>query len=310
MKTLMDSTLLHRRAPGSRTGLAAPILIMALVMGCMSIAHGSIVYDGLEAYAPGALNGQGAAGDGWTAGWTQTFGDNSAFSVVAGGLNYNNGDISINGGNRALQVGTSFNSTINRPFTSNSSDPLYFSFLFRNTAGLNSSLLLGGHLSNNQTPTTNYGAIGKLATPEFSARLNEGGFDTTSSSTTIAANTTYFLVGRLSKDGTSGDADGFYDQLEMWINPNSANLGTPDVIIDNSMGISGGLTHFMLRYNNASASAEYLLDEFRITENLHQALGIIPEPTTALLLMMGAGLFLWRRRGVSAPHLNGNGTPS
>jgi len=78
------------------TGYAS--VSLALVMGCMSIAHGSIVYDGLEAYAPGALNGQGAAGDGWTAGWTQTFGDNSAFSVVAGGLNYNNGDISINGG--------------------------------------------------------------------------------------------------------------------------------------------------------------------------------------------------------------------
>jgi hypothetical protein len=298
----------HIRRKGRATGMHIVILSMVSLTAWDSQA--AVMYDGMETHALGALNGQGAAGGGWTGGWNQTFGEDAAFTVVTGGLNYNNGAINLDGGNRALQVGTSFNSTINRPFTSNSSDPLYFSFLFRNTAGLNSSLLLGGHLSNNQTPTTNYGAIGKLATPEFSARLNEGGFDTTSSSTTIAANTTYFLVGRLSKDGTSGDADGFYDQLEMWINPNSANLGTPDVIIDNSMGISGGLTHFMLRYNNASASAEYLLDEFRITENLHQALGIIPEPTTALLLMMGAGLFLWRRRGVSAPHLNGNGTPS
>jgi hypothetical protein len=82
----------------------------------------------------------------------------------------------------------------------------------------------------------------------------------------------------------------------MWVNPSSTTLGAPALLIDESMGIGGGLTHFILRYNNSSASAEYLLDEFRVSNDLRDALGIvIPEPSSALLVLIGAGLLIFRR---------------
>jgi hypothetical protein len=249
-----------------------------------------IAHEDFESYAAGDLDANGSADNGWTDGWERTYGSN--YSVVEQGLFYSNGDITINGGNRSV-LAIDDSSTINRSFEATSNDEIYFSFLFANpVAGFNSTLI-GGHLSDNATPTTTYAAIGKMATPEFSVRINAGGFDGVASTTTIGTNETYFLVGRVSKDGTDGDMDDHYDRVELWINPSSLTPGGPQVTMNNSMGVGSNITHFIFRMNTSAATMEYQMDEVRVGTSFG---AVIPEPGSALLVLFGMLLMAHRKR--------------
>ncbi len=277
----------------SYTWLIAATVLLPTALAFQTTASADLIaHEDFESYSAGALNGNGAAGDGWTGGWTTTFGANN-YQVISGGLNYSNGDIQVDGGDRAVQVAN--NAASNRPFEATSADSIYFSMLFSypqdNDAVPGSNDLVGLHLTDDADPQDNYATMGKMPnTDNFAIRLDDGGFDTQASDTTVTRGETYFLIGRLSFDGTSTSDK--YDLLEMWVNPTSTTLGTADAVLDNNMGIDGGIDSLILRAANGPAG-DYVMDELRVGTDVGS---VIPEPASMTLLGIGGLLAIWSRR--------------
>ena len=281
---------------------------MALLASQITLATASaalVSYDGFESYAEGALNGSNG-GAGWDSAWTGV----SGVDVVSGGLSYVNGDITINGGSRALAVTGADDNAFLRSFdTTSLGNEIYFSFL------MNSALAAGDDFFNvfltdaastgTNTTKKSPGGIGDLSTSvaEFGARMNRNGNVQDVSGSSYVAEQTYLLVGRISNAGASESSGANFDMVELWVNPTSGSLGLADAVVDSNVtGTSvGSLTRIGMRSVNLSGGDTLILDEFRVGSDAASVLGLatIPEPSTAVLLAGGlvlAAAGLRRRR--------------
>lgn len=283
---------------------------MALLASQITLATASaalVSYDGFESYAEGGLNGSNG-GSGWDSAWTGV----STVNVASGGLSYVNGDITINGGSRALAVTGANDNAFLRSFdTTSLGNEIYFSFL------MNSALAAGDDFFNvfltdaastgTNTTKNSPGGIGDLSTSvaELSTRMARNASYKDAADSGYVAGQTYLLVGRISNAGASDGTGANFDMVELWVNPTSGSLGLADAVVDNNVtGASvGSLTRIGLRTANLSAAGGDLLilDEFRVGSDAASVLGLatIPEPSTAVLLAGGlvlAAAGLRRRR--------------
>ncbi|MEM1060555.1 MAG: PEP-CTERM sorting domain-containing protein [Verrucomicrobiota bacterium] len=260
-----------------------------------------VAFDSFETYSAGALNGSNG-GTGWTAAWTATA--NAAVQDVSGdSLTYDGGAFSIDGGDRAIAIQGSSNPLFTRSFTNiapGDSDEVFFSFLFRENNSTGSNDFMNFFVSNDGD-RSNSGGMGltSASSGQFGTRVTASGAtnDTDLSTTTPVAAETYFLVGRFSRDGTSGDPLDF-DLMQLWINPTTTDfslLGTADSQVDFSSLIDGDISFFGARTVNILAGTEeYNIDELRIGTSY---LGVlIPEPTSGALFLGAAALLAFRRR--------------
>ncbi|MBC2603790.1 PEP-CTERM sorting domain-containing protein [Puniceicoccus vermicola] len=269
---------------------AAGIVVM---LGTKTFAT---VYDSFENYTLGDINGQNAGSD-WTSAWSA----NESVDVVSSSLSYSNGSVSVNGGTQAMQVGGSSDLIFSRTFAaSDTGDAVYFSMLFRHESG-GPGNWLQMFISDDTAYNSSSGSFGDL--DQSSNRLGlraygpGGAYSQSSASETYADDTTYFLVGRLSSNGSAGAGDEL-DLLELWLNPDSQTLGSPIVSIERAMGINGSTADtFGARTYNMGASDAFLIDELRIGSTVDAV--VIPEPSSATLLLgafAGAGAFAFCRR--------------
>lgn len=263
-------------------------------MAVPNINAAVLAYDGFD-YTAGDVDGENG-GNGWGAAWNSTSSP-SAVNVVTGTLSYTGGSISVNGSGSALSIMGGTDGQLNRTFTSASSgNELYFSFLFQSVAG-------GGNefsqfYLSNTADRFNAGGIGDLSTGSsvFGARANDGSADATSSSTiAFVAGTTYFLVGRLSTDGTTDAPANIIDRVELWVNPTSFTLGEADATANGSTGLTlADFDTFSVRPVGFSGTDEVLIDELRIGTDFAS---VIPEPSALGLILLGSlGLLARRRR--------------
>lgn len=278
-------------------GVLALSLALVFIVPTPNAEAALIAYDGFNTYAAGDLGGNNS-GSGWTGAWgTAT----AANDVVAGGLDYNGGSISIDGGANNMQKssgagGLNADPYFNRSFTPTSSTEVWMSLLLQQ-GNLSGTDFLEFYLSdaaaenNSGAVVLSYGAAGvnKLGVRANSSSGNSSAFG----GGAPTAGTTYLLVMRISGDGAMSATN--YDRVEYWLNATSQVLGTATASIDLDMGMAS-LSYFGMRANALSSGDVFAMDELRIGTTVTDVVGI-PEPGLGTLLGVSAlGIFLIRRR--------------
>ncbi|MEM6550726.1 MAG: PEP-CTERM sorting domain-containing protein [Planctomycetota bacterium] len=255
-----------------------------------------LLSDNFESYATGDLNGNG----GWTA--------NAAVDVVAGGLDYANGDITINGGDQRVfsnalspnaQTALASNSFASQDgevwfsFTlqadNSSNTPRYWFYVGEDAALASGSSGVKGSIADNNT-----GDDGIRA--EFRRNTNAQ----SSSDAAFTSNEVLFVVGRLSKDGVGPSAADAYDLFEFWLNPSSTTLGAPTRSIEPNTAstFTDGIDTFGL--TTLSAATDLSWDNLLIGTSQADVVDVyttpIPEPASLALVGLGLLAIGGRRR--------------
>ena len=265
-----------------------------------------IAYDGFGEYAAGVQVETDAIGLNGGLGWAGAYDVNSSITQLvkienrsSNPVNYENGDIVIAGGNRALRFYDNANGSyaLRRPlgtvFDATQDDTLWFSFLFRTATGGNSPLTnqdffqvgfddnANGNGSSGN-PRVSIGANTISTTFPYSYHFfarstTAAAASAYHTSLPIAAVTTYLLVGRIQPNA------GVYDSVSLFVNPSSIDdPGPPSASITLSSGLTT-LSHAFIRTANLDPNDVYVLDEWHIgrdygsvVQSLRNALQILP----------------------------------
>jgi hypothetical protein len=101
---------------------------------------------------------------------------------------------------------------------------------------------------------------------------------------TVAVGTNYFIVARLSKLGTNGNATATWDRLEMWVNPAAdANQTTPAGHARLQLADSAGLAtinHVLVRHAALDADDQVWIDHLILGTNWADVVPSSPAPDT------------------------------
>ena len=245
-------------------------------VACATLSHAAVLlqenFDNLNA---GALSGDNS--NGWTA--------VSGVNVAAGGISYSNGAITINGGaNRVestLLSGGTGSPLATKGFAAQSGE-VWFSFTLRVDSSANNSRYW---FWVSDTTDINTGATGTVANSNTANRtiFSEIRINTSVSSTSVVSSAvddqTYFFVAKLSKNGNATNADA-YDQMEVWLNPNSTTL-TGGIVANGHInaGTTGGIANFGLTTLTTAADIQW--DNLLVGTSQADVLNVyaIPEPS-------------------------------
>ena len=269
------------------------IFFTALLLGSPLVQAALIAYDNFS-YTAGATIGGQNGGSGWTGAWaTNGMATNYSASTA---LTYSNGSVEVVGDTRTALVGSNTADLYARAFAPQTST-LYFSFLFRldsNTLNVDDFVHF---MLNNDTSNDTSGGIGLLSTTtnRLGARIGTtNGGDTTSSAIDLAANTTYFLVGKIWKNGGAN-----YNTVDLFINPSSNIEPGTSSATDTVTMTMGTISYFTVRGFNIDADDRYVFDELRIGDTFASV--VVPEPSVAALILGGAAMLIAGRRRPQTP---------
>lgn len=275
-------------------------------------AHAQLIaYDGFEEYTAGVqfedgANGSPGVGLDGGFGWGGAYDVSNAFKSKvlaenrsASPVSYSNGEISIDGGVRALRVYDNTNGTylVSRSLSLGLTtvEPVYFSFLFRTN---NASPLpaqdffqVGLDDGTSANPRASIGANTLLPTGtqpfRFFARTTTGaGNSTFDNSTDILAATTYLLVGHVSGTATN------FDQVDLFVNPSTLAEPSPSATFTLDSGVAS-LDHLIIRTASLDNGDAYVIDELRVG---YDYVSVIPEQSSAALLLGGISILASRRK--------------
>ncbi len=296
------------------------VLAVACLMLTLAASHAAIVIQESFDYggSDGSLNGLGSAGSGWSGSWstgTTTYTGSPSFNedYRSAGLTFSS--LAVSGGSAFLSANGDGFISAGRLHSASVTGTLYGSYLFRTAnpspTGLY-SLFEGSGLGVGS-------ANGQFAIePDGYASSNggviTGGAYTYASGTPISANETYlslFKVTNLGGSSVSQTAtmwllrESQYDNFlaggidETELNAATLGSGASDVLqratrtITNSASFSNGGMLTLQSYFGPSGQ----FDEIRISDTSLNELLAVPEPSHALLAVLGfASLILRRKR--------------
>ncbi len=236
-------------------------------------------------------------GTGFTGNWSESGGLAAAvdFQVRSTGLSYTN--LQTAGG--ALEHFRTSGSAITKtashnfsftPLSVSGSDVLYLGFLFEVTSGAEFTLTYNT-VSGRDTRFV-VGASGAVSV------IGAGGSGSTMNLGSAASGTNLILL-RATDRTTGSPSNAFYDDVELWLNPDLASLGaataTGSAIISKFEGSNIDKQPDTLRLSaKLSAGQSFRIDEFFVTDDLSTV--TIPEPASLALLGLGSILVLGRSR--------------
>ncbi|MES2657096.1 MAG: hypothetical protein V4689_00690 [Verrucomicrobiota bacterium] len=302
-----------------------PYLVPAMILGGTAAAQ-VVCYENFTGYGAGVRVESGANGSSGTGldggfGWGGPYDVSNAIKSLvlvenrtASPVNYSNGDISIQGGNRALRFYDNATGTyaVQRPlgtvFQAIAGETLWFSVLFRTAAGgasplANQDFFQIGFDDNDDAaggiPRVSIGSNtisdGFPSAYHFFARstaaVSGSAFD---DDIPITASTTYLLVGSVTPNNEGG-----YDTVSLFVNPSSMDdPGPPSASVTLASGLTT-LSHAFIRTHALDGGDAYVLDEWcigrdygSVVQSLRHALKILPasEPETSPTLRWSAFL--------------------
>jgi hypothetical protein len=288
--------------------MALTVAVVAAVLGPSSARAELLGYDGFEAYpANQTLHGK-TGGTGFTGAWSGVAAGQNMARVIDAALSYQQGDLWIQGGTKAVAVygtGSIVDNVVGRPFASQT-EPVYFSLLFMSTNAVTGAAFIQ-YVVSDDADHNNAGSIGHRSDTNngFFARVRTASGDThTTSGPAATAGETYFLVGRFSK--TVGSTN--YNRMEVWVNPKTAGIpaGSADYLaylqVPNTNSGTPNLAHFLIRQANYADTQWIVFDELRIGTTYGDVVTLVPEPGSALMACLGlAGMLLLGGRRRSGP---------
>lgn len=278
-----------------------------LLAGSASRMSGALLaYDGFETYTASEgfgteLVGQTGGGTGWGGAWASGGGTPGTVKVINYNvMSYNNGIVSVSGGSNSLRVPQNPTSpgdfTINRALSASQTGEVWFSLLFKpgneGSYGDFTQMFIS-----DDGDVNNSGAViadGRTGS-QWAARVTGNSSNTTTNTTAdLTDGTTYFIVGRFSKDGPDSVTN--FDRMQLWLNPSSLTLGASTAIANQNS--STALVNTLgFRFFDYDANDSVLIDEIRIGESAADVIPVIPEPGTVYALLVGlAGVPLIVRR--------------
>ena len=214
--------------------------------------------------------------------------------------------------------------SIDNDTVNGSSVPAYYSFAFRVTdlsATNAAGGLVGGFNNTRGSQSGNPSTVGaalyvKASGGGYVLGLLEQGTDATQATydiTELSLNTTYFVVGKYTINGTlnvGGATPTTDDTAEMWINPASVTFGGADpagslVAVNNRSDIptnagdgSRTVQSFFFRQGAGNSATNIIVDDLRIGTTYADVTPAVPEPTgLAALGLLGVGALSRVRRG-------------
>ena len=284
-----STTLLRSSVPT----LGKSFLALTALLACAPLSHATILLqENFDNRTPGELHGQ----NNWTA--------VTGVSVATGGISYSNGTITIDGGANRVESNLLSSGTgsplATKAFAAQSGD-VWFSFTLRiDSAAANSRYWFWV----SDTTDINTGATGAVARSNtamqniFSELRINTSVDSESVVLSAVDDQTYFFVAKLSKNGSATNTNA-YDQMEVWLNPNSTTL-TGGLIASSPANASftGGIANFGLTTLTTAADIQW--DNLLVGTTQADVLDVyaIPEPSTyaALVGLAALGLATLRRR--------------
>jgi hypothetical protein len=273
------------------------LLASALVIAGTATTHAALIaYDGFESYTVGTSINGGSGGTGWGSNnWVGSEANTGDAAAITKTMSYSGGDVSVNGGSTALRLQNDNGHLAIRSYAAQTGT-VYISYLFEtNDSSEFFQQWNTGRENFDGADTDSASVMQRLdgSTEKFGARLNSNSTQNFGSSPTVANNTTYFVVARMSKDGT-----GYYNMMDMMINPTSlTEPGSWDITnVQNTDTGLNELTSLGFRLVGLSTGDQYFIDEIRVGSSYDAV--VIPEPSTFLLMgvALTAVVFFRRRR--------------
>ncbi len=277
-------------------GSKALVLASAVTMALGASAHAAVVAsDGFENYTTGALNGQGAAGNGWSGAWTA----NTYVTIIDKSLSYSNGSINISGGSKAAQAVypnavTDIKPLVKRSFTTQTSGTVYMSMLIQTFGDLSGDVLSVGLQDSNANSANNSAGFnigtnsGKINSEVYISSNNSA--SRTPTSTTAVAGTTYLIVVRINPSGGSS-----FNSVDVIVNPSSTDEATAfasSASLTQTFNTADDLGSFVMRIANIDPGDGFYFDNLTIGTTYHDVISAVPEPAGVALLTVGAGSLL------------------
>jgi hypothetical protein len=288
---------------GCTTWRGIGLCLLGAVLAAPQAAGDLLASDGFENYAIGSSLSGGSGGEGWSGAWHVAANYAGKLTVVEGGLSYHQGDFAIDGGDRALQITGAVSGTptvAQRTFES-TTDTVYMSMLFQTTTATgdkDDDFVQFGLDDRFDHPRASIGhrANNAVDDHDFFARTTNNHGQSTFTGGAGGDLLTHLLIARVTR--TQG---GQYDQVELWVDPTSLDLGAADAIQTYNTGLAA-VDRFVMRLAYLEGGDRYVIDELRVGSGLSQVIGasaqVIPEPATLVMAAMGLAAVMRRpRRG-------------
>lgn len=277
-------------------------MAVLLAMAAGTARAALIATDNFESYTAGAQLESNAgvglnSGTGFTTSWNISDSLRSNVTVASQSLTYTTTGLSVSGGTQAMAISGAMalaNNLVTRSFATQTGT-VYFSFLYRtnNPSATSEDFLQIGFddpTLGTEPPVslgTGNSNSGNAPPPVFFVRSPTGVGGTVQSTTALTENTTYLVVGRVSKSST-----GNYNRVLLYLNPTGA--AEPGSALVTSTGDSGisSLSTFVIRAARTESTDTYYVDNLTIGTSYAD---VVPEPGVLTLLGLGVIPFLRRR---------------
>ena len=262
--------------------------LVSLLVLATTVLGAPVAHDSFESYTIGSSISGVNGGDGWFGLWGTDSTRDADVSVVAGGLSYNAGEISISGGTQALQYVASEGGVSNTLISRHApgmGDTIYMSFLYQ-TQNLPNGLEAAD-------PFIQIGMNPTLANPQMSvidshqyiaASPQSPNWWVRSGSTDLFTsqpspdNQTHLVVMKATRNAETGT----YGDVELFLNPTSL---TESENVSYLNAASSGLTsfvdgsYFVVRKAYTDPNNTYTFDEVRFADTFADAVSNV-QPST------------------------------
>ena len=252
-----------------------------LLCGASEAYCATLAAEDFEDYAAGGQIHGLSGGQGFTGAWdVPVAARRPEFTVVNGGLNYSNGGITINGGDRAAQYAATESGIAilgGRSFPAQSS-AIYLSFLYNQSVenGNDDFMQLGFDTAPGNNPRVT--ALDRNG--EFQLRSTTSAANSVGTGVTSTPGETFFLVLKAEKTGGSST----YNDLTLWVDPDSSseldNIASATTTVNSGLDLSGSAA-FVIRKAFQESGDTFLIDQIRIGDSFSDvASSNVPEPAS------------------------------